>query len=67
VHRFLGRYVLARHRIADFRSMEIGTGWGAKLIFCDGSAIRFIGAHISILQKLREHLEQTAPKIARFD
>ncbi len=67
-HRALGRYVLSRKRIEDLRSAEFAAGgWGAKLKFRDGTAIRFLGAHLGILYELKDHLERVSPPSTSFD
>ena len=58
-HRLLDRWVLSRARASDFISMKRPSGlFAARIMFGDGTEMRFLGADLRILASLETELHR---------
>jgi len=67
-HRLLDRWVLSRARASDFISMKGPSGFfAARIMFGDGTEMRFLGADLRILAALESELHRrtASPDVER--
>lgn len=61
-HVFARRYVLSRYKLADLKRVDLGRRYAAAVFyFCDGSRIRFIGAHLGVIRALCRRVVELKP------
>jgi hypothetical protein len=67
-HLFFGRFIISQHLLSELKSVETNRRsiFPVVLRFADGSSIRFIGAHLRVIQALCHRIRELRPGFRRF-
>jgi hypothetical protein len=65
-HLFLRRWLISEGPLADLQQVDLSNSSGMIFRFRDGSSIRFLGAHLRILQELCVYIRELRPEFSNF-